>query len=210
MSTEKILHRLQAQINDLMPSFELFVDSTIQPTVSDCEKLQQQLCVLQEQLAIYKYHKQDKELSPSFNLHARISGTVAEEKNVAAALEESAKTAPSAITTPSPAQPVAPPKQAVPEKEVKNEHRQQTKSAHHESSKSPRPLTIGVNDKFRFINELFAQNSPEYHIAMEQLSNLNNWSDTEIYLNSLRNLYGWKDNSEAVKYFIGIVKKRFQ
>ena len=54
MSLEKVLHKIQSQINDLTPNLELFVDETIQPTVDTCEKLQQQLVQLQENLAVYK------------------------------------------------------------------------------------------------------------------------------------------------------------
>ena len=76
---------------------------------------------------------------------------------------------------------------------------QQTRSA----------LAVGLNDKFRFINELFVQNSAEYTIAIEQLNGLQTWADTELYLTSLKSLYGWKDTSEAVKYFYTLVRKRF-
>ena len=44
---------------------------------------------------------------------------------------------------------------------------------------------------------------------MEQLQNLKTWHESEIYLNSLKNVYNWRENSEVVKYFYGLVKKSF-
>ena len=73
MSLEKVLHKIQSQINDLAPTLELFVDETIQPSVDNCEKLQQQLMLLQENLAVYKYNKVNREISPSFSIHAKVS-----------------------------------------------------------------------------------------------------------------------------------------
>ncbi len=71
-------------------------------------------------------------------------------------------------------------------------------------------LNIGLNDKFRFINELFKQNTSEYNIAFEQLNALKTWDESELYLNSLKELYLWKENSDNVKYFYSIAKKRFE
>ena len=76
--------------------------------------------------------------------------------------------------------------------------------------RATKPLQIGLNDKFRFINELFAHNDAEYHIAVEQLGGLQTWAETDLYLNSLRNLYGWQENQEAVRYFYTLVRNRFQ
>jgi hypothetical protein len=181
MPLDKVLHRIQNQIKDLAPTLELFVEYTVQPSVKDCEKILQQLYELQENLAVYKYAKAENELSPSFQLHAKVS-----EKEVP---EKAPDTKEKNIQAPT-----------KPEKANTQEK---------ESTKGLKPLVIGLNDKFRFINELFAQNNSEYNIALEQFNNLRTWSDTEIYLNSLKNLYGWKENSEVIKYFYALIKKRF-
>ncbi len=189
MSLEKILHKIQSQINDLTPTLELFVDETIQPSVESCEQLQKQLSHIQENLAIYKYYKTEKELSPSFNLHAKVSEKELpvekkEEvvKEIKATLQEEKKE-------------IVQPKVEVVE---------DTKT-----TRIIQPVSIGINDKFRFINELFKQNNSEYNIAIEQLNTLKNWADTEIYLNSLKPIYDWKENSDVVNYFFSILKKRF-
>lgn len=194
MSLEKVLHKIQSQINDLTPTLELFVDETIQPTVDTCEKLQQQLVQIQENLSVYKYNKINKEISPSFSIHAKVSEKELPKEKV----EEIKNDIKLTITEEKPE--ILQPK-IEPKVEVKTEEANE--------SKIILPMLIGINDKFRFINELFKQNNSEYNIAIEQLNTLKNWRDTEIYLNSLRTLYEWKENNEVANHFFSIAKKRF-
>ena len=188
MPVDKNLGKVRAQIEEIKPLLEDFFDQLVQPGVEECTKLQKYLCVLQEELAVYKHTKQTHEISPSFNLHAHISEAADVVKQQAAPPPEPPPPTPSEPNKPKPA----------PEQEQQGEN-----IARH-------PLQIGLNDTFRFINELFHHNDAEYKIAMEQLSNLQTWSETELYLNSLKNLYEWRDNEETVKYFYSLVKKRFQ
>ena len=46
MSLEKVLHKIQSQINDLAPTLELIVDETIQPSVDNCEKIINRLSLM--------------------------------------------------------------------------------------------------------------------------------------------------------------------
>lgn len=192
MPLEKVLHKIQSQINDLAPTLELFVDETIQPSVDNCEKLQQQLTQLQENLAVYKYNKVNKEISPSFSIHSKISEKIVpEQKTEAPPLENTIP--PIEKEKPEVAQPFL---EAI-GLEIKPE------------TKTIPPFTIGINDKFRLINELFKQNQSEYNVAIEQLGALKTWADTEIYLNSLKSLYNWNEDHEVVIYFFSLSKKRF-
>ena len=185
MSLEKLLSSIHSQINDLAPTLELFVEDSIQPSVNDCESLQMQLTKLQESLAVYKFNKMEREISPSFNIHSKVSNSeiVLPEKEAEIIKEEITNSLPEKNNNPQP--------------EI------------NEVIKTKIPLTVAINDKFRFINELFNQNSGEYNVAVEQFGNLNNWKESEIYLNSLKTLYEWKENSEVVLYFYSIIKKRF-
>jgi len=182
MSLDKVLNKIQSQINELAPILELFVDDSIQPSVKDCDILQEQLVKLQECLAVYKYNKQEREISPSFNIHSKVSKTdfVSVKKEDPEEIFKSPEDKPVLIAGETP-----------------------------ETSKMILPLSVGINDKFRFINELFNQNAGEYNIAIEQLGGLNSWNEAEVYLNSLRRLYEWKENSEVVNYLYALVKKRF-
>lgn len=183
MPVQKILERIREQIIEITPALESFADETVHPGVEQCSTLQTSLHGLLEQLAVYKYNKEHQELSPSFNLHAHISEL-------------------------SPPDDITESDKSVNKKETDTQNPPDINPV--QTMVSGRPLQIGVNDKFRFINELFAHNDSEYNIAMEQLTNLKTWSESDLYLNSLKNLYGWDENHEAVKYFCNLVKKRFQ
>lgn len=184
MPIDKVLQKIQSEIKDLTSSLELFVDDSIQPSVDDCERLQKQLFDLQENLAVYKHKKLNKEISPSFNIHAKVSALVSEK------VEEEKP------------QPIMEP---VIEKKIE----EPIEIKKHEAMKAPSALSFGINDKFRFINELFAKNTDEYNIVITELGKLRTWSEAEIYINNLKNLYEWKENNEVVKYFHSLVKKHF-
>jgi len=208
MSSDKILHKIQLQIDELAPTLELFVDETVQPSVKDCENLQRQLTLLQENLAVFKYNKQNKELSPSFNIHAKVSEKeVAVEKKaeIVQEIKETVKLDKEEKTEPIS---VAP---EVPKTETVKIEPQRTEVPKQETAtKSLQPMSVGLNDKFRFINDLFSQNSSEYNIAIEQLNNVSSWDEAEIYLNSLKSVYEWDAKEEVVKNFFSSVRKRFE
>ncbi len=77
-------------------------------------------------------------------------------------------------------------------------------------STSTTKLNIGLNDKFRFINELFNQNANEYNIAIEQFNTITTLNDAERFCTSLSSLYNWNEKSETVKYFITIINIKFK
>ncbi len=190
MSLDKTLHKLQIQIQELAPTLELFVDQSIQPSVDDCARLQIQINNLEELIAIYKHLKLNKEISPSFNLHAKVS-----EKELIAKIEDESP-------------------QEVVEIKQPEEINMELKETIVESIKEEIPfvsktISVGINDKFRFVNELFSQNTSEYAIALEQLNTVRSLHEAETYLNSLKNLYTWQENNEVVKLFYTLVKKRF-
>ncbi len=70
-------------------------------------------------------------------------------------------------------------------------------------------MGISLNDKFRFINDLFASNATEYHIAVEQINAIDSLNDLTNYLNGLMTIYGWQENNDVVKQFFMLARKRF-
>ena len=66
-----------------------------------------------------------------------------------------------------------------------------------------------MNDKFRFINELFAGNANEYNIAIEQLNTVNSVEEANAYTKGLKSIYNWNDDHEMVKNMNGLIHKRF-
>jgi len=227
MSTDKLLQKIKIQIGGISESMQVFAEDTIHPTVSDCNLLRDQMNELLENLAVYRHLMQNAEISPSFNLHAKVS------EKIAPPAEQHSEPATETTTTdfrqmeavPPKSEPVAATVQAIVQEEVPPiEIKIESKSipappvtppiavaSVPENTKVPTrpPLAVGLNDKFRFINELFSQNSSEYNIAVKQINGLQNWTDAELYLSSLKNVYGWKDSNESVKYFYTLVRKRF-
>jgi len=217
MSTDKILQKIQIRIGGISETMQVFAEDTIHPTVSDCDLLRNQMNELLEQLAVYKFHMQNAELSPSFNLHAKVSEKIADiavapAPSIPSEQQESVPEVvlipePLRVPEPSPA-PIA--KIAPEPAQVMPEPKNELPAAPIAEKTAPRAaLAVGLNDKFRFINELFAQNSSEYNIAIEQFNSLQSWADTELFLNSLKAIYGWKESNESVKYFYSLVRKRF-
>ncbi|HWY36396.1 MAG TPA: hypothetical protein VNX68_17255 [Nitrosopumilaceae archaeon] len=70
-------------------------------------------------------------------------------------------------------------------------------------------IEIGINDKYRILNELFDQQQIEFNVVIEQLNVTENWEEAEIYLGSLLEIYGWKVDNELVKTLYSLVQKRF-
>ncbi len=187
MANDKVLSMMREQIRELLKTLEQFRDPDVHPGASDCEELQNKLHKLQDNLAVYKHQRLNQEVSPSFNIHARVSEEVKvqdiPESSVHVQANES-KLSPPAAEIPPPTKTPAP--------------------------KLHAPIVVGINDKFRFINELFSQNPAEFNIAVEQLSALQTWNESELYLNSLKSLYTWKEQQDVVKHFYSIVKRRFE
>lgn len=188
MSIDQSLNKLQRLINETLPSLELFVDETIQATSDDCQKLSEQLNQLQEQLSIYKYLKSQKEISPSFNIHSKISSIAVVESEKDEIVEGlSNNESPAEITQ----------KQEDPIPESFN------------AKNSSKKVELTLNQKFQIINELFQQNNLEFSTAIDQINNCSNLNDAEIYLANLKSIYSWNENSETYKMFISVVNKRF-
>jgi hypothetical protein len=191
MSIDHTLSKLQSIIHETLPNLELFVDSNIQPSSKDCENLQQQLFHLQEHLSVFKHLKTNKEISPSFGIHSKVSDSLASNPEVIT----EAVTKPEVLVEP--VKIVTPPV---------TENIPETKT---EPKKESKEMEISLNQKFQFINDLFDQNATEYAHAVSQLNDCSNWADADSYLLSLKSAYNWKDSSESYKRLKEIAKKRF-
>ncbi len=194
MSLEQTLKKVQNLIHETLPNLELFVDENVQPGSDDCDKLQMQLFRLQEQLSVFKYLKASREVSPSFGIHAKISESVianTEPLTDSKQVEEENKTS---VT------------ESIPQNT--NNITPETSTLKKENF-SAKKLEITLNQKFQFINDLFGQNAKEYELALDQLNNCASSEDAEIYLNSLKTIYSWKDNNENYKRLKELTKNRF-
>lgn len=69
--------------------------------------------------------------------------------------------------------------------------------------------SIGINEKFQFINELFEGNMKEYNVAIDQINNFTEHEDAENYLADLRDMYKWNEENPIAKNFLDLVQRRF-
>lgn len=195
MTSSEHLLQLQIQIQELLPTLELFLEEDSNINNVSCENLQSQINSLEERLAVFKYSLTTEIKTDQVELPVEV--------------EQVVETSAQEIS------------QTIIEENTGIEHKIEEKRLEQKFESSSRiieevrntstlkPLSIGINDKFRFINELFAQNAPEYSVAIEQINSMYSITEANNYLNSLKNVYQWQENNETVKQFSALVKKRY-
>lgn len=72
-----------------------------------------------------------------------------------------------------------------------------------------RKIELSINNRFRIANELFNQNQLEFNAAFQQLNSINTLEEAMRYMESLKQVYKWKDDNPLVKNFYALVQKRF-
>ncbi|MEN9685545.1 MAG: hypothetical protein RLZZ28_1331 [Bacteroidota bacterium] len=69
---------------------------------------------------------------------------------------------------------------------------------------------IGVNDKFLFVNDLFRGDENMYERSLKTINNFNIYPEAQYWIQrELKVKLSWSDNSETVKLFDQLVKRRF-
>lgn len=201
MQTDILLKQINERIQELKGQLNDF-EGVIHPDSDMADRLNDELQKLVRLLGAYTFIRQQQELSPQLNLHMKVAEKtqpVVKESIVAETVSEPVK------QEPMKQEPVIEPVKTVaaePQKEIAETGvpGRQTVSQ----------IQISINDKFRLINELFKSNAVEYGIAVEQINAIGNWTDTQIYLTGLKNIYGWDEEHEMVKKIFDLSKKRFQ
>ena len=69
---------------------------------------------------------------------------------------------------------------------------------------------IGINDKFLFVNELFAGSMEKYNRAIENLNDLKTLNGALIYMNELRIELQWNSSNEAYKKLLELVHRKYE
>ena len=69
--------------------------------------------------------------------------------------------------------------------------------------------TIGINDKFLFINELFEGNMRVYDEAIQKLNNTATIAQVDLLLLDIKIAYNWDSDSPTVKKFVELVRRKF-
>ena len=70
--------------------------------------------------------------------------------------------------------------------------------------------SIGLNQKFLFMNDLFEGENEKYKEAVETINNFSAFIDADEYINnSLKHQFNWDLDSVSAQKFIDLVKRRF-
>ncbi len=202
MQTDILLKQLHSSLGELKTAIEKF-EKHPSPSTEYAEKLHDSIYKANKLVSAYLVLKEHKDVSPDLNLHLKLMNVPSPEERTS--LVEPVKdevpvkpievkkeeVKPIEITEPpveSPATPVAEVKQA---------------------ARTFPAISININDKFRFINELFASNANEYNIAVEQINAVNSPAEMTSYLKGLKSIYNWDEENEVVKTLYSLAQKRF-
>jgi len=69
---------------------------------------------------------------------------------------------------------------------------------------------IGINEKFKFINELFEGNLQKYNDTITTLNNLTNSNEAQQYLANFQIEFSWNNNHESYIEFVNLITRRYQ
>ena len=69
--------------------------------------------------------------------------------------------------------------------------------------------SIGINEKFAFMNELFGGNHEQYNKAIESLNNFSNYDDAHLHFAELASTLQWNTTSNSYNELKDLVKRRF-
>jgi|GEM_PF-809885 len=70
--------------------------------------------------------------------------------------------------------------------------------------------SLNINQKFRFINELYGGDSTEFNVVLDQIDQCENYRQAMDILNGKSSLRSqWDMENEAVKEFLSLVSRRF-
>jgi hypothetical protein len=201
MQTDILLKQLYSSLGELKATIEKF-EKHPSPSTQYTEHLHSAIYHSNKLVSAYLVLKEQKDVSPELNLHLKLMNVpTAEEK---AAIVEPIKEQVVVVTTDAEVvKPIEELTAPVAEKFIEpiDEIKPQVKEF-------PK-ITININDKFRFINELFEANATEYNIAIEQINAVSTLIELNNYLNGLKSIYEWKDDSEVVKNIYALAQKRF-
>ncbi len=200
MQTDILQKQLHTSLQELKIAIEKF-EKHPSPSTQYAEQLHSAIHSTNKLVSAYLVLKEHKDISPDLNLHIKLMSVPTPEETKAI---------------------IEPIKEAVETKDIKEEIKTQEATKElvtekimplvDEEKKELKELpkmNININDKFRFINELFASNANEYNIAMEQINTITSPEELANYLKGLSSIYMWKEDNEVVKTLFSLAKKRF-
>ncbi len=195
---------MKQRVADLKRFLDL-LDQQDQLTPNECEAMLDCLTQLNRSLSVYTHYIQQSSLSSDIDVHLKIMQAV--EKKEEVKQEISLKDNIPA----QPENPVLPPVNTNKPTEEKTKPLQEPLPDPLKTDPivNTKKIEIAINDKYRIINELFGSNPTEFNAALQQLNSIATWEEASRYLNSLKEIYNWKESNPLVKNFYAIAQRRF-
>jgi hypothetical protein len=215
MQTDILLKQVLTSLTDLKTAIDKF-EKHPSPSTHYADQLHAAINHSNKLVAAYVVLKEQKDVSPDLDLHLKIMS--AEQPKSQPILDIKKEEPVKEDVKPEVVHVVEAPKEIVQapaitfEKEKVAEPLQMpqpTVTATVPVQKDLPKLSVSINDKFRFINDLFSSNANEYSVAMEQLNNVGSKEEADTYLKGLKNIYHWDDEHEMVKKLYALNQKRF-
>lgn len=203
MQTDILLKQLQSSLAELKISIEKF-EKHPSPSTQYAENLHLSIQQTNKLVSAYLVLKEHKDVSPDLNLHLKLMNEKQPEEKKSV-IDSNTEVNQAVTFAPKVTEDFIS-KEVTLKPDV--EKLDNTEEVKLERKVFPK-MVINLNDKFRFINELFAANANEYNIAIEQIDSVTSKNDLENYLKGLQSIYSWNDDNEVVKTFLLIAKKRF-
>jgi hypothetical protein len=210
MQTDILQKQLQTSLQELKTAIDKF-EKHPSPSTQYAEQLHNAIHQTNKLVSAFLVLKEHKDVSPDLNLHIKLMNvpTPTEKAAIIEPIKEQV-VEPTVVLVKEDVKPIEEVKLPVIEK-VTEPVAEKTPAQVTETpiTKELPKITININDKFRFINELFASNATEYNIAIEQINVVSTIHELNNYLNGLKSIYEWKEDNEVVKNLFALAQKRF-
>lgn len=204
MQTDILLKQLFSSLGELKTAIDKF-EKHPSPSTHYAEQLHAAIHDSNKLVSAYLVLKEQKDVSPELNLHVKLMNVpeTIEKAVIIESIKESVKVETPAIVAKEEVKIIEVIKEPVIENSIAPVI--ETKAI----TKDLPKIAININDKFRFINELFASNANEYNIAIEQINSVNSSEEMTNYLKGLKSIYNWMDDNDVVKNLYSLALKRF-
>lgn len=69
--------------------------------------------------------------------------------------------------------------------------------------------SIGINEKFAYLKDLFKNKQEEYNEALDKLNNFESYSEAEDYFQELKSKYSWDPESKSFQGLAELLNRRY-
>jgi hypothetical protein len=69
--------------------------------------------------------------------------------------------------------------------------------------------SIGINEKFAYLKDLFKNNMAEYNEALDKLNNFDNYGEAEDFFQELKAKYSWDPESKSFQGLAELLNRRY-